>query len=29
MEGRLILVNPITNDTYEYKLIGITEEPIA
>jgi hypothetical protein len=24
-----MLQNPYSNDTYEYKLIGITDEPIA
>jgi hypothetical protein len=29
MESKLILINPVTNDTFEYKLQGYTEEPIA
>lgn len=29
MEGKLTIINPVTSDTYEYKLTGITEEPIA
>jgi len=28
-EGKLLLVNPVTYDQYEYKLVGFTEEPIA
>lgn len=27
--GSLLLSNPVTSDSYEFKLIGITEEPIA
>jgi hypothetical protein len=29
VEGKLLLLNPITFDHFEFKLIGITDEPIA